>query len=221
MRVLIVEDEVELSNSIFHYLKSEEYQCDLAYNADEAREQMEIFSYDCIVLDVMLPLGSGLILLQELKSTGKQAGIIIVSAKNSVDDSIKSLNLGADDYLAKPFHLAELSARIQSTIRKRNLKSPTILDYKNISLNLESKEVKINGEDTELNATEFTLFLFLLLNKNKVVSKNAIAENLSSHSALYFDNFDAITSHIKNLKTKLGTAGTYIQAIYSTGYKLE
>lgn len=220
MRILIVEDEIELSNSIFHYLKSEEYQCDLAYNADEAREQMEVFGYDCIVLDVMLPLGSGLKLLQELKSAGKQDGIIVISAKNSVDDSIQSLNMGADDYLAKPFHLAELSARIQSIIRKRNLKSPTILNYKNISLNLESKEVKIKGEEIELNATEFTLFLFLLLNRNKVVSKNAIAENLSKQSALYFDNFEVITSHIKNLKNKLGSAGDCIQAIYSTGYKL-
>lgn len=220
MKILIVEDEIELADSMRNYLQNEDYNCELAFDTKQAREQMMLFDYDCIVLDIMLPYGSGLDLLQELKKAGKEDGVIIISAKNSVDDKIHSLNLGADDYLAKPFHLAELSARIQSIIRRRNFSGSNIINYKDLNINLLSKEVTVSGKEVEITKTEFALLLFLILNKNKVVSKNAIAENLSGQSALYFDNFDIIYSHIKNLKRKLGIAGDYIKTIYGTGYKL-
>lgn len=220
MKILIVEDEIELANSMQNYLQNEDYNCEIAFDAKEARVQMMLFNYDCIVLDIMLPFGSGLDLLQELKEAGKEDGVIIISAKNSVDDKINTLKLGADDYLAKPFHLAELSARIQSIIRRRNFSGSNTITYKDLNINIQSKEVKVLGKEIEITKTEFSLLLFLILNKNKVVSKNAIAENLSGQSALYFDNFDIIYSHIKNLKRKLGVAGDYIKTVYGTGYKL-
>jgi len=220
MRILIIEDETELANSMFRYLQNEDYKCDLAFDVQEAREKMMLVDYDCIALDIMLPFGSGLDLLSELKEAGKRDGVIIISAKNSVDDKINSLKLGADDYLAKPFHLAELSARIQSIIRRRNFGGNNTIIYKNLNINLLSKEVMVADTMVEITKTEYSLLLFLILNKNKVVSKNAIAENLSGQSALYFDNFDIIYSHIKNLKKKLGTTGDYIKTIYGTGYKL-
>jgi DNA-binding response OmpR family regulator len=220
MKILIVEDEIELANSMQNYLQNEDYNCEIAFDAKEARVQMMLFNYDCIVLDIMLPFGSGLDLLQELKEAGKEDGVIIISAKNSVDDKINTLKLGADDYLAKPFHLAELSARIQSIIRRRNFSGSNTITYKGLNINIQSKEVKVLGKEIEITKTEFSLLLFLILNKNKVVSKNAIAENLSGQSALYFDNFDIIYSHIKNLKRKLGVAGDYIKTVYGTGYKL-
>jgi DNA-binding response OmpR family regulator len=220
MKILIVEDEIELANSMQNYLQNEDYNCEIAFDAKEARIQMMLFNYDCIVLDIMLPFGSGLDLLQELKEAGKEDGVIIISAKNSVDDKINTLKLGADDYLAKPFHLAELSARIQSIIRRRNFSGSNTITYKDLNINIQSKEVKVLGKEIEITKTEFSLLLFLILNKNKVVSKNAIAENLSGQSALYFDNFDIIYSHIKNLKRKLGVAGDYIKTVYGTGYKL-
>lgn len=220
MKILIIEDEQELANSMFNYLQNEDYFCEIASDVKEARELINIFSYDCILLDIMLPFGSGLDLLAELKKAGKQDGVIIISAKDSVDDKIYSLKLGADDYLAKPFHLAELSARIQSIIRRRNFRGSNTITYKNLMIDMLSKEAKVDNKEVELTKTELKLLVFLLLNKNKVVSKNAIAENLSGQSALYFDNFDIIYSHIKNLKRKLGTAGDYIKTVYGTGYKL-
>ncbi|MFC5284631.1 response regulator transcription factor [Pedobacter alpinus] len=220
MKILIVEDERELANSMLNYLQNEDYFCEIAGDVDDARAQINIFDYDCILLDIMLPYGSGLDLLAELKNAGKQDGVIIISAKDSVDDKIYSLKLGADDYLAKPFHLAELSARIQSIIRRRNFSGSNIVTYKNLSIDMLSKVTKVDSTEIELTKTELSILIFLLLNKNKVVSKNAIAENLSGQSALYFDNFDIIYTHIKNLKKKLGSAGDYIKTVYGTGYKL-
>lgn len=219
MKVLIVEDEIELAHSIVCYLQNQDYTCDLAYDVKEAQEKLPL-NYDCIILDIMLPFGSGFELLEELKNAKKQAGVIVISAKNAVDDKIRSLKLGASDYLVKPFHLAELSARVQSIIRNKQANVSNSINYKNLNVNLQSNQVKVAGNEIEITKTEFTLLLFLLLNKNKVVSKNAIAENLSGNSALYFDNFDIIHSHIKNLKKKLGTAGDYIEIIYNTGYNL-
>jgi DNA-binding response OmpR family regulator len=220
MKILIVEDEKTLAESMVHYLQNEDYFCEAVYDVEEAREKLGLFDYDCILLDIMLPFGSGLDLLEEIKKANKLDGVIIISAKNSVEDRIFSLKLGADDYLSKPFHLAELSARIQSVIRRRNFNGNNLIHHHEISVDLLSKTVKVNENEIDLTKTEMALLIFLLLNKSKVVSKNAIAEHLSGQSALYFDNFDIIYTHIKNLKKKLGIAGDYIKTIYGTGYKL-
>jgi DNA-binding response OmpR family regulator len=220
MKILIVEDEKDLAESMTKYLQNEDYFCEIATDVDEAREQISMFDYDCILLDIMLPKGSGLDLLEEIKAANKLDGVIIISAKDSVEDRIFSLKLGADDYLSKPFHLAELSARIQSVIRRRNFQGNNIIKHKEIKIDLSSKNVSVNDVEIDITKTEFALFLFLLNNKGKVVSKNAIAEHLSGQSALYFDNFDIIYTHIKNLKRKLGVAGDYIKTVYGTGYKI-
>nr|MBC7613201.1 response regulator transcription factor [Pseudopedobacter sp.] len=220
MKILIVEDEKELAKSMVHYLQNEDYFCETVGDIEAARVKIGLFDYDCILLDIMLPNGSGLDLLEEIKKANKMDGVIIISAKNSVEDRIFSLKLGADDYLSKPFNLAELSARIQSIIRRRNFDGNNIIQYKNLVIDLNAKSVKVDDVEVEVTKSERALLIFLLLNKGKVVSKNSIAEHLSGQSAMYFDNFDIIYTHIKNLKKKLGTAGEFIKTIYGTGYKL-
>lgn len=220
MKVLIVEDETELAASMFNYLQNQGYFCQLAYDIEQAQEQISQEDFDIIVLDIMLPLGSGIDLLRMLKLPRKGETVIVISAKNSDDDKTISINLGAADYLVKPFHLAELSARIQSSLRNNNANHSKSIDYKNLQINLTLGEVKVEGNEIELSKTELSILLFLVVNKDKVVSKSAIAENLNGKSALYFDNFDIITAHIKKLKNKLGVAGAYIETIYDTGYKL-
>ncbi len=221
MKILIVEDERALSESIVAYMKQENYVCDTAFDYQEAKEKLALFDYDCVLLDIMLPNGNGIDLLEMLKKENKMDGIIIVSAKNSLEDRIFSLNLGADDYLSKPFHLAELSARVQSIIRRRQLGGSNVIHYKTITIDMLAKSVTVKGELIEITRTELELLLFLLMNKGKVVSKSTIAEHLSGQSAMYFDNFDVIYTHIKNLKKKLGSSGEYLKTIYATGYKLE
>lgn len=220
MKILIVEDEIELAHSIINYLQNQDYTCDLASDLEEAELKLSLCNYDCVILDIMLPYGNGVDLLQSLKKAGKENAVIIISAKNSLDDKVKSLSLGANDYLAKPFHLAELNARLQSMVSEQNFSELNNITYKNLDINLSTRGVKVAGKEVDITSTEFSLLLFLLRNKNKVVSKNAIAENLSGQSALYFDNFDIIHSHILRLKKKLGVAGDYIKTIYDTGYNL-
>ncbi|MBU1760454.1 MAG: response regulator transcription factor, partial [Bacteroidetes bacterium] len=178
MKILIVEDERELANSMVNYLQNEDYFCEAVADIDAAREKIGLFDYDCILLDIMLPKGSGLDLLEEIKKANKMDGVIIISAKNSVEDRIFSLKLGADDYLSKPFNLAELSARIQSIIRRRNFDGNNIIQYKNLVIDLNAKSVKVDDVEVEVTKSERALLIFLLLNKGKVVSKNSIAEHL-------------------------------------------
>lgn len=220
MKILIVEDEKPLSDSMVAYLSKENYLCEVAFNFISAKQKISVFQYDCILLDIMLPDGSGLHLLEYLKAIGKMDGVIIISAKNAIDDKIYSLNLGADDYLAKPFHLAELSARIQSLIRRSNFNGQHFIVYKDATIDLQAKSITVNDEGIDLTKTEFELFLFLVANKGKVISKEAIAEHLSGESAIFLDNFDVIYAHIKNLKKKLGDSGTNLKTVYGVGYKL-
>ncbi len=223
MKVLIIEDEKELSKSIVTYLKSENYSCELASDVKSALDKTEAYDYDCILLDITLPDGNGLSILKELKANKKADGVIIISAKNSIDDRIAGLNLGADDYLAKPFHLSELSARIAAVIRRRRFDGNTVLALNEIIIDTLAKTVHINNITVDTTRKEYDLLLYLAANKNRVISKNAIAEHLSGGEADVFDNFDFIYAHIKNLKKKLTAAGCedYIKSIYGMGYKFE
>ncbi|MBD0297814.1 MAG: response regulator transcription factor [Bacteroidota bacterium] len=223
MKVLIVEDEPELARSIVTYLSSESYLCEVAPDFKTALEKIETLDYDCILLDISLPDGNGLTLLEELKANNKTDGVIIISAKNAIDDRIKGLNLGADDYLTKPFHLSELSARVAAVIRRRRFEGHTTLTLNELTIDLQAKTVTVNGEPVELTRKEYDLLLYLASNKNRVVSKNAIAEHLSRGEADLMPNFDVIYAHIKNLKRKLAAAGAedYIKSIYGMGYKFE
>ncbi len=221
MKILIVEDEKELSKSIVTYLKQESYLCETAPDFRTAMDKTESFDYDCILLDISLPDGNGLSVLKELKANNKTDGVIIISAKNSIDDRIAGLNLGADDYMPKPFHLSELSARIAAVIRRRRFSGSQLLVFDELVIDLLAKTVTVKNISVDLTRKEYDLLLYLATNKNRVVSKNAIAENLSGDGADLFDNFDFIYAHMKNLKKKLIAAGCddYIKSVYGMGYK--
>jgi DNA-binding response OmpR family regulator len=223
MKILIVEDEIELSQSIATYLKAESYSCELAGDFKSAMQKIESFDYDCILLDISLPDGNGLSVLRELKANKRTDGIIIISAKNSIDDRIEGLNLGADDYLPKPFHFSELSARIAAVIRRRRFDGKNVLQAAEVSIDTFAKVVTVNSKTLDMTRKEYDLLLYLVTNKNRVISKNAIAEHLSENEVHSFDNFDFIYTHIKNLKKKLSQAGAVdrIKSIYGMGYKLE
>ncbi|HTQ64908.1 MAG TPA: response regulator transcription factor [Puia sp.] len=223
MKILIVEDEKELLKSILTYLKTENYICETASDYKTARQKIESYNYDCILLDVSLPGGNGLTLLKELKADKKTDGVIIISAKNSISDRIKGLNLGADDYLTKPFHLSELNARISAVIRRRHFEGHKILVFHELTIDLAAKIILVNNKAVDLTRKEYDLLLYLAYNKNRVISKNAIAEHLSGDEAEIFDNFDFIYTHVKNLKKKLQMAGCgeYIKSIYGMGYKFD
>ncbi len=223
MKILIVEDEKALSKSIVAYFKAENYVCELADTVKTAIEKTEVFDYDCILLDISLPDGNGLNVLKDLKANNKTDGVIIISAKDSIDDRITGLNLGADDYLAKPFHLSELSARIAAVIRRRRFHGNNIIVLNELTVDTLAKAILVNNQPVIFTRREYDLLLYLVTNKNRVISKNAIAEHLSGDEADVFDNFDFIYAHIKNLKKKLTLAGCsdYIKSIYGMGYKFE
>jgi DNA-binding response OmpR family regulator len=221
MKLLIIKDEKLLAESIATYLKQEQYNCEFASTFDEAIEKTGVYEYDCILLDLNLPDGEGLEILEALKKESKQDGVIIISARDAVDDKIIGLKLGADDYLPKPFHLSELSARIYSVIRRRQFSSTNHLEINELSIDLLAKEVRVNNQVITLTKKEYDLLIFLIGNKNRIVSKVALAEHLSGDMADMLDNVDFVYAHVKNLKKKLADAGCddYIKTVYKMGYK--
>ncbi len=221
MKILIIEDEIELSKSIAEYLSEKSYLCEFASTFHEAMNKIEAFDYACIVLDIMLPDGNGLAILEALKKANKQDGVIIVSAKNALDDKINGLQMGADDYLTKPFHLSELMARIYSIIRRKQFNNSNIIIQNELQIDLLAKAVSINHQNIELTKKEFDLLIYFIGNKNKVISKSTLAEHLSGDFADMLDNHDFVYAHIKNLKKKLYDAGCnhYLKTVYGTGYK--
>lgn len=221
MKILIVEDEPALNKSMVDYLSSQQYLCESVSNYRDAIEKTELYQYDCIVLDIMLPDGNGLQILQALKDANKTDGVIIISAKNELDDKIKGLRLGADDYLTKPFHLSELSVRIAAILRRKNLKGSNQLIFEEITIDVDGKTVMVNKADITLTRKEYELLVYFIINKNRVLSKNTIAEHLWGDDMDMADNYDFIYAHIKNLRKKLLAAGAadYIKSIYGMGYK--
>lgn len=223
MKILIIEDEQELAQDMVKYLTSERYLCECASDYKGAMEKIHGYEYDCILLDLMLPGGDGLSILEELKRLSKQDGVIIISAKNSIEDKVKGLKLGADDYLAKPFHQAELAARVESLIRRKQFDSNNLIVQNELSIDINAKTVTVHDEKVNLTKKEYDLLLFFLGNKNRVLSKGALAEHLSGDLADMFDSHDFVYAHVKNLKRKLKEKGygDYIKTIYGTGYKWE
>ena len=221
MKILIIEDEKELARSIGAYLKGESYQCEYAFNYDEALSKIDIYNYDCILLDLMLPGGDGMKLLERLKKKGKQDGVIIISAKDALEDKVKGLQIGADDYIAKPFHLSELGARIYSLIRRKQFASNNLLVLNELTIDIPARKVTVLDKHVPLTRKEFDLLLFLIGNKNRFISKGALAEHLSGDMADLLDNHYFVYAHIKNLKRKLADAGCadYIKTAYGMGYK--
>ncbi|PKB18265.1 response regulator transcription factor [Flavobacterium sp. 5] len=223
MKILIIEDEQEIAKSIKDYFKTNGIQCETAENYALALDKIDNYNYDCILLDLMLPDGDGFDILKELKNKNKTEGVIIISAKETLDSRIEGFNLGADDFLTKPFHLSELLVRMQALIRRKNFKGNNNVIFNEINIDILSKTVTINNKKLDLTKKEIDLLLFLIGNNNKVLSKGAIAEHLSGDMADMLDNHDFIYAHIKNLKKKLNTAGSgdYIKTIYGLGYKWE
>lgn len=220
MKILIVEDEKLLASAIQAYLKSEGYICEIVKELFIARQKVDIYLYDCILIDIGLPDGNGLELIKEIKIQ-PTTGIIIISAKNAIDDKVLGLELGADDYLSKPFHLAEMNARIKSLIRRRQFDSLNEIVFNEIKIFPEQYAVKVNNNDLVLTKKEYALLIFFIANKNRVLKKTIIAEHLWGDNIDMADNFDFIYTHLSNLRKKIVDAGglDYITSVYGVGYK--
>ncbi|WP_158795606.1 response regulator transcription factor [Pedobacter sp. L105] len=221
MKLLVIEDEKELSDSICIYLASEDFLCEPVYDYYAAMQKIHLNEYVCIILDITLPNGNGLDVLKELKAMGKAEGVIIISARNSLDDKIAGLQTGADDYLSKPFHLAELGARVTSIIRRRSFEGKNKITIDQLVLDIFQKTLKLDDLEIPLTRKEYELLLYFVSNKNKVVTKEAMVEHLWGSNIEMADNYDFIYAHIKNLRKKLVQAGCpdYIKVAYGMGYK--
>lgn len=222
MKLLVVEDDDSLREIIVTSLKKERYIVETAGDMHTALSKTGIYEYDCILLDIMLPDGSGLKLLEKLKSEHKQANIIIISARDSLEDKVEGLDLGADDYLPKPFHLAELHARIKSVIRRNNQNGSFDIRLGNVRINPEEFRAFVEDVDLNLSRKEFDILLYFINRPNRVINKNTLAESVWGDYIDQADNFDFIYAQIKNIRKKLKDAGAdlEIKAVYGFGYKL-
>ncbi len=222
MKLLIVEDEPELAKALINYLHSGDIICELANTYRQALDKLETFAYDIVLLDIMLPDGNGLDLLAYLKAHQPNTGVLVISARNALDDRVKGLELGADDYLTKPFEFPELSARIKALYRRRKHKGRTQLQWHEIEVIPDTHEVLVYGKPLELTLKEYKLLVFLIENAGRVLTKQSIAEHLWGDHVDFLDSFDFVYQHIKNLRKKLAAAGAqdHIKTIYGLGYKL-
>ena len=221
MKLLIIEDEKPLRESIVKYLGYQGYICETADDFASAREKVSSFTYDCVVVDIGLPGGSGFDIITELKYLESKAGIIIISARNSLDDKLTGLSLGSDDYLTKPFHLPELMARIQAIVRRRNFGGNKFIRFNEITLLPDARRVTVNDEAVELTDKEYNLLEYLISNKGRVLTKPAIAEHVWGDEYQQAGGYDFIYSQIKNLRKKLLDAGSgdYLKTIHGSGYR--
>lgn len=222
MKILIVEDEQGLREVVKQSLEKEKYIVETAADFTSGLEKIGTYDYDCVLIDIMLPKGSGLDLLRELKAMQKKEAVIIISAKDAVDDKVAGLDLGADDYLAKPFHLAELHARIKSAIRRKSHNGDTTVTWNNVTLIPEQRTVLVDGKPLTLNRKEFDLLYYFIINPNRLINKTALAESVWGDFTDQADSLDFVYSQIKNLRKKLKEAGAEadIQAVYGMGYKM-
>lgn len=222
MKVLIIEDEQEMLENMQNSLEKEEFVVETASSYREAVSKIGVYEYDCILLDISLPDGDGLQILKELKNKGISDSVIIVSAKDSLDDKIKGLDLGADDYLPKPFHMAELHARINAVLRRNKFEGSNTLEIGNVSIDMDKHLANIDKIEISLNRKEFDILLYLATNKDRLVNKSALAEHVWGDYIDQSDNFEFIYSQIKNLRKKLNeqNAEIEIKAVYGIGYKL-
>ncbi len=220
MNILLVEDDTGLSSSIREFLVGQGYVCETTAQYSDADLKARLYQYDCFVVDITLPDGNGLDIVQTLKRNESPAGILIISARDSLNDKVKGLELGADDYLTKPFHLAELNARIKAILRRRFQGGFDRIEEGVLTIIPDTREVLVAEESISLTPKEFDLLLFLVNNQGHVLSKETIAEHLWGSFMDQADSFEFIYYHIKNIRKKLNNsqAGNYIQTVYGVGY---
>ncbi len=222
MKILIIEDEPGLREVIQQSLEKEKYIVETAYDYISGLDKIGSYDYDCILVDIMLPKGNGLGLVKEIKQMRKKEAVIIISAKDAIDDKVAGLDLGADDYLTKPFHLAELHARIKSAIRRKNHDGDNYIVWNNVKIAPEQRLVTVNDIPLALNRKEYDLLYYFMINPNRLINKTAIAESVWGDYTDQADSLDFLYSQIKNLRKKLKDANAEadIQAVYGMGYKM-
>jgi len=222
MKILIIEDEIDLQDVIRTFLEKEKFLVEVAKDYNSGLEKVANYDYDCILLDIMLPGGNGMQLLSEMRDLGKDGSVIIISAKDSVEDKVEGLELGADDYLAKPFHLAELLARVKSVLRRKHQQGVNMLEHKNVRIYPDERRVEVNDMEVQLNRKEYDLLYYFLVRPDKLVQKTSLAEAIWGDNADQADSLDFIYSQVKNLRRKLkeNQADIDLQAVYGIGYKL-
>ncbi len=223
MKILIIEDEPQMLENMSKNLEAEGFLVESATNYVQATNRIGVYEYDCILLDINLPDGNGLELLKIIKKKGLEDGVIIVSARDSLDDKLQGLDLGADDYLPKPFHMAELRARVKAVLRRRNFEGQDELKLGNTAINTSNRTLFIDKKEVELNRKEYDVLLYLASNKDRLVNKTALAEHVWGDNIDQADSFDFIYSQIKNLRKKLDShsADIEIKAVYGIGYKMQ
>lgn len=221
MNILLVEDEHALGESILKYLSQEGYHCEWVDDLSQAQEKTWLYSYECVIVDITLPQGSGLDVIGQLKKMRSTSGIIIISAKNTIEDRVYGLEIGADDYLTKPFDLSELNARVKAVIRRKNFNAQHDIVFNEIVVLPYDHSVKVNGEPLYLTRKEFDLLLYFMSNPNRVITKESIAEHLWGDDMDMAGSYDFIYSHLKNLRKKIQDKGgnDYIKTVYGIGYK--
>ena len=223
MKILIVEDEQDLLDLILRYFKREGYVCELATTYIEGLKKINNFDYDCAIIDLNLPGGNGLNLVKILREDNSDTGVVIISARNKTEDRIEGLNIGADDYLTKPFNLSELNARVKAVLRRKTNQVSNIMKHGNLSINMDERTVIANGNILPLTKKEYAILLYLMRNKNRVVTKDSIAEHLWGDYMDDAASFDFIYAHVKNLRKKLSQndCGDFLKTIYGIGYKFQ
>jgi DNA-binding response OmpR family regulator len=222
MKILLVEDEPALRSTLIEALRQGGYVVEVAADYTQAYDKIKVYRYDCVLLDLTLPDGNGLDLLRALKADNSPAGVLVISARDGIEDRVAGLDLGADDYLVKPFHLSELNARLRAIIRRRRFQGHNHLIFRDLVVWPDQAEVLVHGEALALTRKEYDLLLYLLANPGRVLTKEAIAEHLCGDSVDAADSFDFIYTHLKNLRKKLQEKGAenYIRTMYGVGYKL-
>lgn len=222
MKILVVEDEFELLQSIRDFLLAENYLVETATDFATGMDKVMIYQYDCILLDISLPGGTGLKILEEIKKNGIKANVIIISAKDSIDDKVVGLDLGADDYLTKPFHFTELHARIKAVLRRKQLDGSNQLRLGNLTIDFEQRKVLIGDEELKLNRKEYDILSFFAINTNRLITKEALAEHVWGDNIDSADSFDFVYSQVKNLRKKLkdNNSDVEIDNVYGAGYKM-
>jgi len=223
MKILIVEDNLKLRDAITETLVDEKFLCETSANYPDAHERVFLYRYDIMVVDINLPGGSGLDLIREVKAQNPESGIIVISARNSLDNKLEGFDLGADDYITKPFDMAELVARIKSLIRRRNFSGTSVVSFGDLSIDTIKREVMANHQKIELTKSEFDILLFFFSNPGRVLTRESIAEHIWGDNMDLADSFDFIYSHIKNLRKKITSNGSddLIKAVYGIGYKFD